>query len=680
MGRRTMRAGAADQQEIDLLELLTFYMSKWPLLIAAAFCGALLSGLFTHFFIADRYTAVSRMYMVSASSSSVIDLADLNIGTSLSNDYVELMKTRPVIEGVIDSLGLDYTYEDVSGMISLSVVPNTRIVRIAVTSTDPQQAMDIANAMARVSRTQLPKVMDAPTPSIAEEAILPEYRSYPSMSRNTAMGGLAALLAVMGVLTGIFLLDDTIKTSEDFEKEFGIMPLAVIPEGTIEGLVKSADDKPVRHFRIPRLAMGRRMEARQLHTYSTARPARIPVLRQELPVPGGLPVLEAGPMKETYPGQELADVFTRPAEAGPGPAFSENPPRSAFTEPAAAFPETSPYGTFTEPAEAGAHASPAGTSAQAAVDASADDWRVVDKWEPIGTSENDILAAFGEPAQDPAAAAGSPQTTPDQPEIIHPETVQAVSQQPEVIQSEVMQTGSQQPEAVQAVSQPETIPTAQEAQSTDPAAAAAIVPAVPVPAVPAVPVQQPVHRHRKKHHRHGRAYEIQRTILGTGKKRKRREKILDFAIGTVFLLCAGLLIGLLLGQASAPVAKPSNSSGTPQVPVVVSQSASPQGAAGGATKNYTQIVVFMDNMQHVVEERYTAQDGSVVLNEKGYAIVRNEYDAAGHLTRTSYFDQNDRPVMVPELGYSSISITYDGFGNKIGETYYDTDGSPVARP
>ena len=110
----------------------------------------------------------------------------------------------------------------------------------------------------------------------------------------------------------------------------------------------------------------------------------------------------------------------------------------------------------------------------------------------------------------------------------------------------------------------------------------------------------------------------------------------------------------------------------------MSQSASPQGVDAG--KQYTQIVTYMDNMQHVIEQRYISADGRVVNNEKGFAIVRNAYNEYGYLTRTSYFDENDRPVFVQELGYSSVSITYDVSGNKIGETYYNADGRPVERP
>lgn len=236
-------AAANEEIEIDLLDLFSYYLSKLPILIVAILIGAILSGLYTVRFIPKRYTAVSRMYMISASSDSVVDLSDLNIGASLSNDYVELMKSRPVINGVIQSLGLEYTYDELVQMIGLSVVSNTRIIRISVTSTDPEEAMMIANQMARTAKAQLPVVMDAPSPSIAEEAVLPTVKSSPSLSRNVLMGALLCLVAVLGVLTYLYMMDDTIKTPEDLEKEFGFMPMTVIPEGNIEGMIKNDDEE-----------------------------------------------------------------------------------------------------------------------------------------------------------------------------------------------------------------------------------------------------------------------------------------------------------------------------------------------------------------------------------------------------------------------------------------------------
>ena len=94
----------------------------------------------------------------------------------------------------------------------------------------------MANQLARTAKVQLPKVMEAPSPSIAENAVLPTRRSSPSLSRNVIIGALAALLVMVAVLTVIYLRDDTLKTSEDVEKMLGVMPLTVIPEGEIEEL------------------------------------------------------------------------------------------------------------------------------------------------------------------------------------------------------------------------------------------------------------------------------------------------------------------------------------------------------------------------------------------------------------------------------------------------------------
>ena len=230
------------EDELDLGQLFSFYLSRLPLLIIAVIVGALIAGAYTYFLVPDKYTATSKMYMVSASSDAVVNLSDLNLGSSLSNDYVELMKSRPVLEDVIDKLELPYNYEQVLGMISLGVVNNTRIVQISAVSTDPHEAMNIANQVARTAKIQLPKVMEAPSPTIVEDAVLPVRRSSPSLSRNVIIGALALLVVVIAILTVLYLQDDTIKSSEDMEKKLGIMPLAVIPEGVIEGLAKDDDD------------------------------------------------------------------------------------------------------------------------------------------------------------------------------------------------------------------------------------------------------------------------------------------------------------------------------------------------------------------------------------------------------------------------------------------------------
>jgi capsular polysaccharide biosynthesis protein len=49
------------------------------------------------------------------------------------------------------------------------------------------------------------------------------------------MGALIGMILVLGLYTVQFLLDDTFKSADDIEREFGVIPLTVIPEGKISG-------------------------------------------------------------------------------------------------------------------------------------------------------------------------------------------------------------------------------------------------------------------------------------------------------------------------------------------------------------------------------------------------------------------------------------------------------------
>jgi capsular polysaccharide biosynthesis protein len=216
--------------EIDLLDLFSVYLSKLSWLISAFVIGAIIAWLWTYYMITPLYTASTKLYMVSASSGSAIDLTDLNIGTSLSEDYEVLMKIRPIYEDIVEELDLPYTYEELQNMVTISNISDTRVVEVSAVSSDAEEACDIANAVAQKAIEYLPDLMETSAPNIAETAIVPMKQTSPSPVKNILIGSIAGMFLVMAVITVRYLLDETLKTSEEIEKEFGIIPLTVIPE------------------------------------------------------------------------------------------------------------------------------------------------------------------------------------------------------------------------------------------------------------------------------------------------------------------------------------------------------------------------------------------------------------------------------------------------------------------
>lgn len=238
-----------DEVEIDLVELLYYYKSKLLIIIAGLIVGAVAAGAITYYCITPKYTAVSKMYMVSASKDSVIDITDLNLGTSLSSDYEELIKIRPIFETVIEENNLPYTYDELLDMVTIATVTDTRILTISVESTDPKEAQLIANALAKEAKDTIPELMDTSEPNIAERAIVPEKKSSPSYTTNIMIGAVGVVVVILAVLTVMFVTDDTLKSAEDVEKAFGVMPLTVIPEGDIGKLSEKEEKKQRGHKR-----------------------------------------------------------------------------------------------------------------------------------------------------------------------------------------------------------------------------------------------------------------------------------------------------------------------------------------------------------------------------------------------------------------------------------------------
>ena len=219
-----------EDDEIDLLELFYRLLDKWHYLLLCCLAGAVLLNAFAYFMIHPTYETTAKLYIVSASKDSVVDLTDLNIGTSLTKDYEELIFSWPVLEQVIEKLDLDMDADSLRDMISIENPDDTRIINITVTSTDPKQAKDIANSLSQVCVKYLPETMNTDKPNIAQSAKYPQEKAGPSYLKFTMIGALLGLLLCCAWVVYEYLMDDTIHSAEDMERYFGIIPLTSIPE------------------------------------------------------------------------------------------------------------------------------------------------------------------------------------------------------------------------------------------------------------------------------------------------------------------------------------------------------------------------------------------------------------------------------------------------------------------
>ncbi len=218
--------------EIDLVDLFAHLKQHVVLIVILAVIGALAAILITRFAVTPMYDASSSIYVVSASANSALDLTDLNLGSSLTNDYKKLVLSRTMLENVLRDTGDELSVGQLKRMVSVGNDSGTRILEFKVSSPNKTQAMRLANAFVRQAILFLPEVMGLKDniPTVIDLAIEPQSPSNQSYSRNTAIGLLIGIVIAVAILTVQYVLKDTFDSADDLEKYIGIAPMAIVPE------------------------------------------------------------------------------------------------------------------------------------------------------------------------------------------------------------------------------------------------------------------------------------------------------------------------------------------------------------------------------------------------------------------------------------------------------------------
>ena len=217
-----------DDLEIDLMEILRVLLSKAWIILLSAVIGAASVGLFCKFVVTPIYSSTTQLCILS-NTTGITSLADLQIGTQLTQDYIVVVKSRPVVEGVINQLKLDMKYEELLAATTVENPTDTRILSITVDNEDPYLAKQIVDTYASISKKRIAELMDIAEPGIVEEGYVAEFKTSPQTTKNAIIAGFLVALLVSAIIVVRHLMDDTIKSSEDIERYLGLNTLGILP-------------------------------------------------------------------------------------------------------------------------------------------------------------------------------------------------------------------------------------------------------------------------------------------------------------------------------------------------------------------------------------------------------------------------------------------------------------------
>ncbi len=194
---------------------------RWWLVIIASAALAAFAG----------YTVASQLPKVYEAEVRVLvgplntDLDTQRAAGQLAQTYAQLVTSQRVTEAVVQRLGIDMRPSDLQA--AMTAIPNdiTRLVTIRITNTDPEQAAQLANAVA-AELSVLGAESDRPEgqTQVIDAAEAPNTPSAPQVSLLVILATFAGLLAAISCVILVEYFRDSLTSGEEL-RELSDAPL-----------------------------------------------------------------------------------------------------------------------------------------------------------------------------------------------------------------------------------------------------------------------------------------------------------------------------------------------------------------------------------------------------------------------------------------------------------------------
>lgn len=245
---------ANDEIEIDLRELFFEMLVHWKVILLSTVMVGMIALVASVFLITPQFESTSALYVLSK-STSITSLADIQMGSNLTNDYIVVVKGRPVLEQVISNLGLEEEdYESLSEKVTLNNPSDSRILEITVQDPDAKVAKKIADEIAEVASAFISEKMDQDPPTIIQRGYTDGEPVSPNILKNTLLGALIGAFLAMALVVITYLLNDTIMSTDDVERKLGLNLLGTLPLETEEDDGEKNSAKSVKRRKVQKSA------------------------------------------------------------------------------------------------------------------------------------------------------------------------------------------------------------------------------------------------------------------------------------------------------------------------------------------------------------------------------------------------------------------------------------------
>lgn len=227
-----------EEKTINIMDLVMLAWRRiWIIVLAAVVFAA---GAFSYckFFITPSYSATASILVTNGAvtvyndytDKTTVSASDISASLYLSYTVIDILKTPDIYKKVADQLGAGYEYQNLMNRTSVARrSEDTLFIDVTFSSTDPKEAMRIANKFVEISCEYIPEFVPHSRAMVASTAIKAAM-TYPRTLMTTGVAGVVGAVAAYIVLFIIESTNRSIKGEEDFTNNFDVPLLGAVPD------------------------------------------------------------------------------------------------------------------------------------------------------------------------------------------------------------------------------------------------------------------------------------------------------------------------------------------------------------------------------------------------------------------------------------------------------------------
>lgn len=218
-------------EEIDMRDFFKHVKSKQLIVIISVLVFVILGSIYTFNMKKPMYRTYTTVVLTTEKSDTTgaITQTDLLLNQNLVSTYSEIIKSKRVLNQVIQNLALDYSAGELSSMVSVQAISETEIISISVTNADGSLAAKIANETAKIFSKEVVSLYNIENVNVVDKAETASAPFNMNIVKDMLIYIFIGLLIGYGYIIFKFYFDTAIKSVDQVENKLNLPMLGNIP-------------------------------------------------------------------------------------------------------------------------------------------------------------------------------------------------------------------------------------------------------------------------------------------------------------------------------------------------------------------------------------------------------------------------------------------------------------------